>query len=338
MSLRLIEIVIPIEDLPDLTSLLSERASTRIWTEEIESGIGRAKVLLPTEMTESTLDLINQRYGGKEGFRAMLLPVEATVPELTPEEEQPPEQVRGRGKKDKVNADRISRDELYQDIVEGTRLSRIFLIMVVLSAVVAAIGLTRGDVAVIIGAMVIAPLLGPNVALALASALGDTKLAAKSIRTLGAGIAAAGLVAVTFGMIMPIDTAAPQLAARTDLGISDVILAVCAGVAGALSFTTGLPTALIGVMVAVALLPPLVTAGLYLGSGMPGLALRATALLVTNIACVNLAGVVTFLARRIRPRTWWEERKARKAVRLALIFWFAVLTILVSLILLFWRK
>lgn len=337
MSLRLIEIVIPVEDLSDLTGLLEENAAARIWTEELESGIGRAKVLLPIEKTESALDLINQRYGGREGFRAMLLPVEATVPELAPEEEATAGAADA-GESETHDVMRISRDELYQDVVEASRLSRIFLIMVALSTLVAAIGLTRGDVAIIIGAMVIAPLLGPNVALALAAALGDTDLAAKSVRTIAAGIAVGGLLAVAFGMVMRVDPAAPQLAARTDLGISDIILASSAGVAGTLSFTTGLPTALIGVMVAVALLPPLVTAGLYLGSGAPGLALRAAALLVTNIACINLAGVVTFLTQRIRPRTWWEERKARRAIRFALGFWFVVLALLVALILLFWRE
>lgn len=203
------------------------------------------------------------------------------------------------GKKASTDAERISREELYQHVVEGTRLTPVFLIMVALSTVVAAIGLTRGDFAVIIGAMVIAPLLGSNVALALAAALGDTRLGWKAIRTMFAGILVAGVLAILCGIIIEIDPFAPQLASGIDLGISDVILAVAAGIAGALSLTTGLPTALIGVMVAVSLLPPLVTAGLYLGSALPGKALRAAALLVTNIACLNLAGVVVFLVQRI---------------------------------------
>ena len=119
------------------------------------------------------------------------------------------------------------------------------------------------------------------------------------------------------------------------IALAGVVLAVAAGSAGALAFTSGLPAALIGVMVAVALLPPLVSAGLLAGSSHPGLALRAAALLATNITCVNLAGVITFLAQRVRPRTWWEEQKSRKATRLAITFWVAVLAILVGLVLFF---
>ena len=128
---------------------------------------------------------------------------------------------------------------------------------VVLSTLVAAIGLVRGDIAVIIGAMVIAPLLGPNVALALAVTLGDGTLAVRALKTIAAGVATAAVVSVLMGVILPVDPSVPEIASRTDASFSDLALALAAGSAGALAFTTGIPTALIGVMVAVALLPPL---------------------------------------------------------------------------------
>jgi uncharacterized membrane protein len=82
-------------------------------------------------------------------------------------------------------------------------------------------------------------------------------------------------------------------------------------------------------MVAVALLPPLVVTGLMVGAGEMGMALGAAMLVVTNVTAVNLAGVATFLAQKIRPRSWWEAERARKATRMALVIWLGMLAVLV---------
>jgi len=85
-------------------------------------------------------------------------------------------------------------------------------------------------------------------------------------------------------------------------------------------------------MVSVALLPPLVAFGLLLGAGHMPEALGAFLLVVTNIICVNLAGVTTLLLKGIRPRTWWEADRAGKASRLAIGLWSALLVLLVFIV------
>jgi uncharacterized membrane protein len=85
-------------------------------------------------------------------------------------------------------------------------------------------------------------------------------------------------------------------------------------------------------MVAVALLPPLVTCGMLLGAGYRQKAFNATLLLFTNIICVNLAGVVTFLLQGIRPITWWEADRAKKATRIAIMLWILLLSALLFII------
>ncbi|MGC1951284.1 MAG: DUF389 domain-containing protein, partial [Gammaproteobacteria bacterium] len=109
------------------------------------------------------------------------------------------------------------------------------------------------------------------------------------------------------------------------------------GCAGALAFTTGVSATLIGVMVAVALLPPLVTFGLLLGGGHSALAMGALSLFLMNLICVNLAGVMTFLVQGIRPAIWWEKDRAVKATRLAILLWVALLAALGGMILLLRR-
>ena len=86
---------------------------------------------------------------------------------------------------------------------------------------------------------------------------------------------------------------------------------------------------LIGVMVAVALMPPLVVAGLLLGAGHLAEAAGAAELLAVNIVCVNLAGVATFLAQKIVPARYWEAERARKATRTAALLWSLLLLALV---------
>jgi uncharacterized membrane protein len=131
-----------------------------------------------------------------------------------------------------------------------------------------------------------------------------------------------------------VDPYVPELYSRSQVGISDVAIALAAGSAGSLAFTTGLPAAVVGVMVAVALLPPLVALGLFLSSGSIGLATGAGVLLLTNLSCLNLAAIATFLAQKVEPRSWWETEKAKHATRIALTSWLVLIGILAGLILL----
>lgn len=330
MALRLIEAVLPAGS--DVDDIMADHDVIGRWTEALDGGLSLLRALVPAERTESLSDALCDRFGHNHAFRLMLLPVEGTLPKVA--EPEPDDADRAdRGKE----PERVSREELYQDVAGSARLNATYILGVVLSTVVAAVGLVNGDVAVIIGAMVIAPLLGPNVALALATTLGDRDLLLRSARVAGAGVSTALAISIVCGaalLLLPdvgghlIDR--PEIAARARVGPEHALLALAAGSAGALAFTTGIPAALIGVMVAVALLPPTVVAGLLLGSGNFTGSIGALGLVLTNVACVNLAGMLTFMAQRVRPRTWWEEEKARRATRVAIAMWAATLLVLAA--------
>jgi uncharacterized hydrophobic protein (TIGR00341 family) len=204
--------------------------------------------------------------------------------------------------------------------------------MVSLSAIVAAVGLARDNTAAIIGAMVIAPLLGPNMGLALATTLGDPTLATRALRTNLTGILVAAVVAFACGLLLSVDPASPEIASRTVVGPTDLIVALAAGTAGALAFTTGVAASLVGVMVAVALLPPLVVGAMLLATGHVGESLGALLLLLTNVISVNLAGVGTFLLQGVSPRTWWDAERSKRMTRRALAVWITLLAVVVVLI------
>jgi uncharacterized membrane protein len=141
-------------------------------------------------------------------------------------------------------------------------------------------------------------------------------------------------LSVIIGVLLQVNPASPEVASRNAVGLGDIVVALASGCAGALAFTTGVSATLIGVMVAVALLPPLVTFGLLLGGGHPVPAMGVLSLFLMNLFCVNLAGVTTFLVQGIRPATWWEEDRATKATRIAIGLWVAMLAGLVGIILL----
>ncbi len=332
MALRLIELVLPTKSEEALNELLEPQPTLGFWKDRVSDDLTLSRILVPVEESERVLDLLEHRFSRVEGFKVILLQVQASLPR--PESlDVPPPGIPKEALLKKKPAQRVSREELYADVTDTARLTPVYSFMVILSSIVAAIGLLQGNLAVVIGAMIIAPLLGPNVALALATTLGDSQLARKAMKTALVGIGLALVFSVLLGMVYPVDPTAVEIAARTRVGLADVALALASGSAGVLSFTAGLSTTLVGVMVAVALLPPLVTIGLLLGAGFISLAGEATMLLLVNLICVNLAGVCTFLAQGIQPLSWWELGRARRAARVAIIAWTLLLVILVVLIL-----
>ena len=331
MPLRLIEMVLREKDGAEIRELLKEHTVLEHRQIRLPDGEVLVRILLDAERNEAVLDLLEERYTSEEGNRVVILPVEATLPRAGAEPAAAP----GKPAREGRLPGRIGREELYEDIKDAARLSPVFLAMVVLSTLVASIGLYYNSVAIIIGAMVIAPLLGPNMALALGTALGDLPMLRHAWVTALAGIATAMALSLILGALLKVDPATPEVASRDMAGIGDIVVALASGCAGALAFTTGVSATLIGVMVAVAILPPLVTFGLLLGGGHPALAMGALSLFLINVVCVNLAGVTTFVAQGIRPATWWEKDRAARATRIAIGMWAALLAVLVGLILLF---
>lgn len=332
MPLRLIEFMTQDGAGGRSVEVLQEQQILEIWQDRIDEQRTLVRILVDAQFSEAVIDLVEEQFSNAQGFRLMIFPIEATLPRPETPDRQRAEQNEQAGADREPTHDRISREELYDDIAAVAQLSWVYVVLVVLSAVVAGIGLLRDDVAVIIGAMVIAPLLGPNVALALATTLGDFTLLSRSVVTNGMGVITALAFSIVLGLLFHIDPEIPALASRTEISLQHILLALASGIAGALAFTRGAPAALIGVMVAVALLPPLVTCGMLLGSGQGGQAVGAGLLVVANVICVNLAGVITFLLQGVRPRSWWEAERARKATRAAIALWATLLALLSAIV------
>lgn len=318
--MRVIEVITDHGHVDTIRGIAAQQEVVDIWVGHNDiDGRCSTRILVRPEKQQAVMDALQSLLATADDTRILVLPVEAALPRLENDELE----------EEKISSVTRSREELYQKIVLGAKLDSNFMYMVIMSTIVAAIGLLEDNVAVVIGAMVIAPLLGPNMALAFATTLGEGKLLWSALKSNLAGLFTALALSVLIGYIWPLNFDSHELIMRTDVGMDGVVLALVSGAAAVLSLTAGLANSLVGVMVAVAILPPTATLGLMLGSGNYQHALGAALLLAVNIVCVNLASNLAFLFKGIKPRTWYEKKKAKQSLIIVVIFWLLVLTVLV---------
>lgn len=309
MGIRLIELVVPAarasalqEVMPDDPALLTRQSvdgDREVFRLALDAGavedfLGRVEEALP-----------------EEGYDGAILEVRACLPDPSGETDEPEEE------------SRVNIDELVASVDGELTPNLSYLSWNVLAAVIACIGLVRDNVAIVIGAMIVAPLLAPSVGLAVATTLGDLRLARRAVGTSVLGMGAGLLTAAALGVALDFDPSVRQIALRTQLDLADFLLAGAAGVIAVLATVSERSLAQVGVMVAVALLPPLATAGLLLGVGAWREAGLAVLLLSVNIVGINLAGVLTLLVLRVTPRrrSASDEDVPRRSILVAVSSW-----------------
>ncbi len=177
-----------------------------------------------------------------------------------------------------------------------------FVVMLSLSAGIAALGLSQDSAATVIGAMVVAPLGQPIAALGGAVALAWPREIVKMLFvTLGGAALVVGL-AYVIGTLLPAATPTDQILSRTSPDLRDLGVALFAGGAGAFAQTrSSLSSTLTGVAIAVALVPPLAAVGLLLEDDHLALAQGAGLLFVANFVGIVLAVAATLLITRFAP-------------------------------------
>lgn len=310
-----------------------ELGASGIRTYEETQADGRVTVTMIAgpETRQDVVDAIQSKLSSQEDWRLTILPVETTIP-LPKDEEEEREKVE-KAAENKIGG--MTREEIWNDVWEQAKLNQTYIVFVILSTIVAALGMLTDSVAVVVGAMVIAPLLGPNLAFSVGVALGDRQLIGRALLTNVVGLVLALCLSVLIGLLWTGETTADELTSRASVDFTSLAIALASGAAAALSLVTGLSSALVGVMVAVALLPPTSAIGIFLGSGQMAMAASAIMLLSVNIVSVNLAAQSIFFWRGIRPRTFFEDKKARRGRIISAVTWVCLLLLLVGLM--WWR-
>ncbi len=201
-----------------------------------------------------------------------------------------------------------SKPAVYLQMFEASEVVSLnYAIELLLSAGIATLGLVLDSPAVVIGAMLISPLMGPILAAGLALASADLYLGIKSLLSIVFGVAVSVLFAATLVWLLPFQTTTHEILARTNPNLLDLGVALFSGLAGAIVVTRGGGgggvTALPGVAIAVALMPPLCTVGFGMGSGFSRAIIGGAGLLfLTNLgAIIASAFLVFYLVRMDSP-------------------------------------
>ncbi|KTE21275.1 hypothetical protein ATE67_08215 [Sphingopyxis sp. H050] len=191
-----------------------------------------------------------------------------------------------------AGGDAHGRSLILASVARDARLDRKFLLLIILAAMIATLGLLQSSTAVVIGAMLVSPLMGPIMGLGFGLATIESNLIKRSLVTLAAGMAVAILVAMLIIWLSPIKDVTPELRARTQPTLLDLGVAVVGGIAGVYAIMRKLSGVMVGVAIATALVPPLSTVAFGLVTGRLDFALGAALLFLTNTLAIAFAATI----------------------------------------------
>lgn len=197
--------------------------------------------------------------------------------------------------------DALDRSLILASVARDARLDKKFLLLIILAAMIATLGLLQSSTAVVIGAMLVSPLMGPIMGIGFGLATLESNLIRRSLVTLAAGTAVAIIVAMLIIWLSPIKDVTPELRARTQPTLLDLGVAVVGGIAGVYAIMRKLSGVMVGVAIATALVPPLSTVGFGLATGRFDFALGASLLFLTNTLAIAFAATIVARLNHFGP-------------------------------------
>jgi len=313
---RLVQVSIPTGKRDTVLSTLDEKGIDYVVTDETSGREYTAVVSfpLPSEAVEPTLEALRDVGIERDAYTVVLAP-ETVVSRQYEELEERWEEDTGE--------DRIAREELRARAEDLAPSTPTYALMTVVSVVIATAGLLLDSPSVVVGSMVIAPLIGPAMATNVGTVLADEELFVRGVKLQVVGlllaVAAATLFALfvrTANMVPPgLDvTAIGEVEERTAPDVLSLVVALGAGIAGAASLRSGVSASLVGVMIAVALVPPTAAIGIGIAWGIPAVVVGSSILVLVNALSINLAALATFWYGGYRPENWFALDQARHAL------------------------
>ncbi|MFB6251391.1 MAG: TIGR00341 family protein [Halobellus sp.] len=240
------------------------------------------------------------------------------------------------------NGSRIAREELVARADEMAPTIRPYVLMTAVSAIVATAGLLLDSPAIVVGSMVIAPLIGPAMAASVGTVVNDRELALRGVKLQALGGALAIGAAAFFALLLRVTNIVPltaeevfaigEVRERLAPGVLSLVIALGAGAAGAVSVASGVSSALVGVMIAAALVPPTAVVGIGIAWGEPQTIVGSAVLVLVNILAINLVALVVLWRMGYRPKLWFREEEARATTLKRIAALAAVLLVLTGLL------
>ena len=217
-------------------------------------------------------------------------------------------------------------DDDFKDLLislkQSSEFSYTYLILMILSTLLATTGLFANSSPVIIGAMILAPLMAPIISLSMGVVRADVFLLTKSAKTLIFGILMALLFSSIFTFFIPLEQITPEMKGRLNPNILDLMVAVFSGIAGAYATSKEeVAKSLAGVAIAVALVPPLSVTGIGIGLANMEVIYGSFLLFITNLVGITLSATFTFMVLGYAP-----IKRAKKG-----IFYTSILMTLITI-------
>ncbi len=207
-------------------------------------------------------------------------------------------------------------EEIIQDISRGVKFYGANLWILVFAVFIASLGLNVNSTAVVIGAMLISPLMGPIVGMGLAVGINDSRLLSRSLKNYLLATTISVITAAIYFLLTPLTEAQSELLARTSPTLYDVLIALCGGAAGILAISVGEKGNVIpGVAIATALMPPLCTAGYGLAMGNFSFFFGAFYLYFINTVFIALTTFVGVRLLRFRRKQFIDAARFSKVKR-----------------------
>lgn len=230
-----------------------------------------------------------------------------------------------------IKQDMEDEAQIVAQITSGVSFKGANLWVLIFAIFIASLGLNTNSTAVIIGAMLISPLMGPIIGMGLAIGIDDLDLLRRAAKNFGVATLISVLTATFYFLITPLGDAQSELLARTSPTIYDVLIAFFGGAAGIMALCTRDKGNVIpGVAIATALMPPLCTAGYGLATGHFLYFLGAFYLFFINTVFISFATFVGVRMMHFHQRTFRDPRAARRSQRIVLAI--ALLTMAPSLV------
>lgn len=211
--------------------------------------------------------------------------------------------------------------QVYRDMERAARPQVNYFVLIALSAMIATLGLLLNSPAVIIGAMLVAPLMSPIVATASGIVFGDIDVLRNGLTSTIQGVVAAIFIAILATLITPLRDATPEVLARTSPNLLDLLVALVSGMAGAYAIARKeVGEALPGVAIAAALMPPVCTVGIGIALGSVAIAFGALVLFVANLVAIIFASAFIFLLLGMHPpQSPDRQRRLRQGLLISIV-------------------
>lgn len=216
--------------------------------------------------------------------------------------------------------DQATYDEIHENILDGVNIGGSNFIILMCAIIIASVGLNMNATAVIIGAMLISPLMGPIIAIGYSVGIYNLKLLKKAAIILGIEILISITTATIYFSLSPISSAGSEILSRTTPNIWDVIIAFAGGIAGIVGITRKKPGNILpGVAIATALMPPLCTSGYGLATKNIHIFLGAGYLFFINSFFIALSALLVVKFMRIPTRNTLSEDKQKKLKKIIIV-------------------